>query len=257
MPVFDPDAPRFEYGTPSPAPKPDRIKVVKLKDVSWPPAIEELRGLAAGRDKTGASSQRVWNKNHDLVGILGEIAFGLRFGLKPDFDIKAKGDDRIDFTVTVDGVDITIDVKSTEHPTVETAMLLREKDKPHADILVLGQVSLASKMVYLLGWEWDSEMLKQATMKFGGQWDKGAENHMKYAPSLKKIELLEEMLGINHEGHFGPYVIGEPYACNLPCPPLCEKLNTPYYDRIKAMSWPEYSADLVRRQRAELQGRET
>ena len=36
---------------------------------------------------------------------------------------------------------------------------------------------------------------------------------------------------------------------------LYKKLNDPKYDRIRAMTWPEYSADLVERQRAELTGR--
>ena len=36
--------------------------------------------------------------------------------------------------------------------------------------------------------------------------------------------------------------------------PLWDKLNTPYYDRIRAMSWNEHQADLVRRQTKEIGG---
>ena len=46
--------------------------------------------------------------------------------------------------------------------------------------------------------------------------------------------------------------MGQPIKLQEAPPPLCEKLDDPKYDRIKAMSWPEYSADLVERQRAEL-----
>jgi hypothetical protein len=182
---------------------------------SWPPSAEDFEKLADRRKKDGASTQRVWNKNHDLVGVLGEIPFGLRFGLKPDFKTKRKGDGRIDFAVFIDGVRHTVDVKATEHPKYETAMLLRQVEVPHSDILVLAQVFLSEQRVDLLGWEYDKEIIKAKTMRFGGQWDRGAENHMVYAPKLKKIGELEKLVGINPKGRCGSYYFGEPYSCEL------------------------------------------
>ena len=47
----------------------------------------------------------------DIIGISGEIAFGKRYNLKPDLEIKPNGDGHIDFKIRINGDKIiTIDI---------------------------------------------------------------------------------------------------------------------------------------------------
>jgi|MudIll2142460700_1097286.scaffolds.fasta_scaffold03130_2 hypothetical protein len=150
--------------------------------------LGSIKYIASARHNLhlGQSSSRPLSENYELIGLLGEFAFYKEFGTKPDWSLKSTGDGRIDFHVG----NITIDVKTALKPY----NLLREVYKKHADILVLASVSKDFKQVNLLGWEYDSEMIKQPIKDFGY----GVINYYKPADSLRDIEELKILLGVNN-----------------------------------------------------------
>jgi len=117
--------------------------------------------------------------DYDYVGVAGEIAFAREFGLEVDTTARPEGDGGVDFTLS-NG--LTVDVKTYRKPY----HLLREVNKPHADILVLAGFSDSTGEAHLIGWEWDSEMVKCPTRDFGY----GIVSHCKAAGELREISEL-------------------------------------------------------------------
>jgi len=130
----------------------------------------------------GHRSTRPLSDAYDLVGAAGEVAFAEEFGLEVDAEERPAGDHGIDFQTPAG----TIDVKTYRKPH----HLLREVDKPHADILVLAGFDDATGEAELIGWEWDTEMVKCPRKDFGY----GILNHYKLADELKPISELHELI---------------------------------------------------------------
>jgi len=122
------------------------------------------------------TSTRPLSPDYEYVGVAGEIAFANEFGLEVDTTARPEGDGGVDFTLS-NG--LTVDVKTYRKPY----HLLREVNKPHADILVLARFDDSSGEARLIGWEWDSEMVKCPTRDFGY----GIVSHYKVAKELKQI----------------------------------------------------------------------
>jgi hypothetical protein len=147
---------------------------------------DELKQLAAKRHKAhlNQKSSRPLSEDYELLGLLGEEAFARAFGLTSrSLDILPNGDGRWDFA---EAFMLTIDVKAAERPL----NLLREVDKPHADILVLAGVNLEKRTVRLIGWEYDAVMVRCPSKDFGH----GIINHYKRAEDLRPMAQLEQRL---------------------------------------------------------------
>jgi hypothetical protein len=142
--------------------------------------MQNIEDIAAQRARIHAShtSSRPLSPDYELVGVAGEAAFAQEFGLKVDATARPEGDGGVDFTLPIG----TVDVKTYRLPY----HLLRETDKPHADILVLAAFDDTTGEAHLIGWEWDSVMRQCPTRDFGY----GIVSHYKAAEELKPISEL-------------------------------------------------------------------
>jgi len=129
-------------------------------------------------------SSRPLSKHYEYIGLMGEWLFGQVFDLEMDLSLKPAGDGRVDFWCN----GFSIDVKSGN---MNTFNLFREIEKDHAEILVLAETNISRGLVRLHGWEFDEEMLKCLTKKFGHP----IVNHYKPKGNLKSIQALKEFLG--------------------------------------------------------------
>ncbi len=120
------------------------------------------------------------------MGIKAEVAFGQLVGLDPDYTLKPKGDGGIDFTTTLGGRTVTIDVKGARTPIY---LFLKEKDAHQAaDIMVLARVT--GDEVWFLGWEHKSIMLAMPVRDFGY----GIRNYFRHYSELRPIWQLVKLL---------------------------------------------------------------
>ena len=87
------------------------------------------------------------------IGIAGELCFAQKYGLKVDTAVKPFGDGGKDFTIRLNGEDLTIDVKTYLKPC---NLLVKQEDLHQcADILVLAKYTDFGDdcKVDFLGWE--------------------------------------------------------------------------------------------------------
>jgi hypothetical protein len=152
--------------------------------------FEDLQRLATQRHHIHKNhdSSRPLSQYYELIGLVGEWMFARRYDLDMDLEPRPGGDGRVDFEVN----GFTIDVKSAE----KAYNLLREVDKPHAEILVLVSVNLKERIGKMIGWEFDEEMLNliypPKIFHPGG----GILNHYVHRTRLKHMSLLEDLLGL-------------------------------------------------------------
>jgi hypothetical protein len=149
--------------------------------------INRLRAIAKERMSLhkNHSTSRPLSQDYEFIGLLGEFEFMLFSGFPMDLSVKPSGDKGIDF-ITPAG---SIDVK-----TARLAYnLIREENKKHADIIVLGSYTEGNQSVNLLGWEYDSIMILCPKRDFGY----GIINHYKPAKKLRSMKELREKIGNN------------------------------------------------------------
>jgi hypothetical protein len=142
----------------------------------------DIRAIADERTRTHIShtSTRALSPDYEYVGVAGEVAFAEEFGLDVDTTPRPYGNGGVDFTLPIG----TVDVKCYRKPY----HLLREVDKPHADILVLAGFDDSTGGARLIGWEFDNEMVQCPTRDFGY----GIVSYYKAAGQLKAISELHE-----------------------------------------------------------------
>ena len=148
------------------------------------PTNAQLKKAAAARVKlhAGSKSTRALGPDYQYVGLAGERAFAVEFGIPMDLELRPRGDGGVDFR-TVAG---TVDVKTYR----KAYNLLREKGKPHADILVLAQYNEGARAAELVGWEYDSVLVRQPAKDFGY----GVVNHYLHRSKLRPMKELHELL---------------------------------------------------------------
>jgi hypothetical protein len=122
------------------------------------------------------ASSRPLSDGYEAVGKAGEVALGRHMGWEVNWSVLPGGDGRVDFMVSGAG-GVTVDVKTARKPF----NLLREVDKPHANILVLAGYAFVDghHVVTLYGWERDAAMLREPVKDFGY----GIDNH--YLPRAR------------------------------------------------------------------------
>lgn len=128
------------------------------------------------------SSRRALSANYDYVGLSGEVAFGNAFDMPVDLTKKPGGDNHVDFYTPIG----TVDVKTYR----KAFNLLREENKKHAKILVLAAFNESTQTAVLVGWEYDTEMLKQPKKDFGY----GIVNYFKSARLLRPMGELKKLM---------------------------------------------------------------
>ena len=128
----------------------------------------------------------------DIIGISGEIAFGKKYNLKPDLEIKPNGDGHIDFKIKInDEKIITIDIK-TAQKAYNLLVKKWEIDKC-SDILVLAKY-ISETNIEFLGWSTRKIMKKQPIKIFSSL---GIENYFLHKNELKQMSLLDSLFKNN------------------------------------------------------------
>lgn len=124
----------------------------------------------------------------DTIGIAGEIAFGNRYNLTPDLEIRPMGDGHVDFKINVeDKKIITIDVK-TAQKAYNLLIKKWEIDKA-SDILVLAHY-IDNDNIEFLGWSTRKIMKQQPIKVFSSL---GIENYFLSKDKLNSMEMLDEL----------------------------------------------------------------
>lgn len=144
----------------------------------------DLRKIAAARmdlHKNHKTTRRL-SRDYEYIGLLGEWIFATEFNYEIDLSIKPGGDSAIDFITPLGAIDIKTYRKALN--------LLREIDKKHAHILVLGQYLESKDDVLLVGWEFDSIMISCPKKDFGY----GIINHYKHKEKLRPMWVLKHLL---------------------------------------------------------------
>jgi hypothetical protein len=247
MPVYDADALSPE--------KPPIIEIVLSQD-----EIKKYMDLGIRRNEhniaKGKSHRHAGMEGGRAhgIGLIGEKGFrivldanGIKYTVAPEWDDdprKWKQD------ITID--EITYGVKTKAVKTFADTFKSRGESEPYfyypakdqageskrvlgyPDFIVACSANPETGQVWIFAWIEGQEARKEEYRNKGGY------------PA--HFILWSHLHPISKLGIFR----GQPIKLPEPPPPLCEKLNTPYYDKIRAMSWPEYSADLVRRQTIDL-----
>jgi hypothetical protein len=156
---------------------------------------QELATEAARRTESHKrhSSQRILSKNHEYVSLVGEEEFSFQSGCPMDMTARPKGDNGIDFRVTLlidesTRKTFTVDVKTARW----THNLCVEVGKVRADIYVLAGYSDDTETARLVGWAWKPTVL---AAKQGCNSGHAILNHKVPARELRKMgDLLERIV---------------------------------------------------------------
>ena len=121
----------------------------------------------------------------DIIGVAGEVAFGKRYNLKPDLEIRPNGDGHIDFEIEINGTkNITIDVKTAQK--AYNLLIKKWEINKCSNILVLAKYH-ENESVEFLGWSTRKIMRQQPIKIFSSL---GIENY--YLPK-EKLRSMEEL----------------------------------------------------------------
>lgn len=198
MPVYDADAPAPDQWAEIKKMSVDRLWSYPGEIIPWPPSDSDVlwRAWLMGEFwKHGKirRTEKSWSSHRTISGMFGEYYFGLKFGLKGNTFIWEKNY-RVDYQTPIGSVD----VKSIVNPNHR---LLRQVNQPKfADILVLALVDMKApslKTVSLLGWCYDTEIIKAPIEYFSRTDPERWDAHYFYPNQLKEISEMERMMGIN------------------------------------------------------------
>ncbi len=86
----------------------------------------------------------------DRIGVAGELAFAERYGLEVDKEARPEGDGHVDFWLKINGMNVSIDVKTARKPNW---LLCKEWEiKKASDIFVLAHYK-SDDDVDIIGWD--------------------------------------------------------------------------------------------------------
>lgn len=122
----------------------------------------------------------------DIIGIGGEIAFGKRYNLKPDLEIRPMGDNHIDFKIRLnENLIVTIDIKTAQK--AYNLLVKKWEINKASDILILAQY-INEEQIEFLGWS-TRKIMKQQPIKIFSSL--GIENYFLHKSKLKPMEDLD------------------------------------------------------------------
>jgi hypothetical protein len=149
-------------------------------------------GIQRQRGHIKNSTPRYYkDKNkEDIIGVAGEVAFGKRYNLKPDLEIRPNGDGHIDFEIEINKTkNVTIDIKTAQK--AYNLLVKKWEINKCSDILVLAKY-YDNESIEFLGWTTKKTMKQQPIKVFSSL---GIENY--YLPkeklrSMKELDYLFE-----------------------------------------------------------------
>lgn len=123
----------------------------------------------------------------DIIGVSAEIAFVMYSGLNTKFlTFDGRGDGHIDFSFSLNGFNITIDVKGFRKPY---NLLIKSKEiKKGSDIFVLSGVN--GNKVWFIGWEHKNIMMNSPEKDFGY----GLMSHYRHSSLLQPMWKLKKLI---------------------------------------------------------------
>ncbi len=132
-------------------------------------------------------NQRDWSQgDKDLRGLIAEREFSIRTGEPMVIVPRPEGDGGVDFWIGP----YSVDVKGAAKPWY----LFREAgSRLMASVLYLAGVSEEDMSAYLVGWEFDEEMIKLPTNQ---RHPNGPQNHERHESKLKTLPDLESVAGV-------------------------------------------------------------
>lgn len=110
----------------------------------------ERVGAARTALHNGQASQKLFREGHDHIGLTGEHAFALRYGLPLDLRERVSGDGGTDFVVPIRNI---ADVKTTSYDPPWLIVPVKDIEKRVANIFV-GAMHLEGDDAVLFGWQW-------------------------------------------------------------------------------------------------------
>lgn len=148
-----------------------------------------IKKLGEDRQKAHPNGTKRYYKNEnteDIIGIAGEVAFGKRYNLSPDLQIKPNGDNHIDFKIQInDSIIKTIDVKTAQK--AYNLLVKKWEIQKASDILVLAEY-INEDCINFLGWSTKKIMKKQPIKIFSSL---GIENYFLHRNKLNRMEDLD------------------------------------------------------------------
>ena len=124
----------------------------------------------------------------DIIGVAGELAFAKEYGLQIDDSIRPEGDGHVDFEITINGVEATIDVKTAQKAY---NLLIKEWEiEECADIFVLAEYE-SDENIKFLGWE-TKDVMKMMPKKIFSSL--GIKNYYRHWTQLRPMNQLDELL---------------------------------------------------------------
>jgi len=125
------------------------------------------------------------------IGIAGELCFARKYGLEVDTAVRPFGDGGKDFTVNMNGEDLTIDVKTYLKPC---NLLIKEADMHQcADVLVLAKYTDLGEdcRIEFLGWETRDVMRVMPVREFSSL---KIPNRYRHSSLLRPMWKLEKII---------------------------------------------------------------
>lgn len=146
-----------------------------------------------GHIKHNNSTRRFFENPYeeDIIGVIGELAIEKKFGLKMDREVRPKGDGHYDFTITVNGILITIDIKTARKPY--NLLIKNHEIDVAADVNILA--GLKGNIVTFLGWETKTVMKDRPKKDFGY----GIINYYKHSTKLRPMEKIAAIINASDE----------------------------------------------------------
>ena len=148
--------------------------------------------IEAGQNVDATSYDRHGNDELSYtIGIAGELCFAQKYGLEVDTAVRPFGDGGKDFTVRLNGEDLTIDVKTYLKPC---NLLVKQEDLHQcADVLVLAKYTDFGDdcAVDFLGWETRDVMRVMPRREFSSL---GILNCYRHSSLLRPMWKLEKII---------------------------------------------------------------
>lgn len=123
----------------------------------------------------------------DTIGVAGEAAFAKRYNLEVDKRILPKGDKHVDFIVDINGLKLTVDVKTAQK--AYNLLVKQWEMSKCADILVLAEYRKGK--IKFLGWETKEIMRLMPVAVFSSLQIK---NYYRHKDDLRPMSQLDDLL---------------------------------------------------------------
>jgi hypothetical protein len=127
----------------------------------------------------------------DIMGVAGELAFGERYGLEIDREIRPEGDGHVDFWAVVNGLKVSIDVKANRN--AHNLLIKQWEIDVMADIAVLAKYN-GENDIEFLGWD-TKGIMRLMPLKAWGPLEVVC--YYRHRSQLRSMRQLDTLLGVS------------------------------------------------------------